>query len=66
MVMPKNGKGGLSNPSSSIKCAKICACMWLTSISGIFNPNAKDLAKDVPTNKLPINPGPFVKAIACN
>src|SRR5690606_40024188 len=43
---------------SSIKCAKICACMWLMSIKGIFRAKAKDLAKDVPTKSEPKSPGP--------
>ena len=40
--------------------------MWFTSISGIFSPKAKDFAKEIPTNKEPISPGPRVKAIADN
>ena len=40
--------------------------MWLTSISGIFNPHAKPLANQLPTNKEPNQPGPFVKAMAFN
>ena len=58
------GKDGILLPSSSIKCAKICACMWFTSNNGISKPKDKDFAKEVPTNKEPIKPGPLVKAIA--
>ncbi len=64
MVIAKNGNSGVCCSSSSIKCARICACIWFTSISGMFNPRAKDFAKEVPTNKEPIRPGPLVNAMA--
>ena len=35
-------------------------------MSGIFNANAIDLANCAPTNKLPINPGACVNAMAFN
>ena len=64
IVKQIKGKGGILLFSSSIKCDKICACIWFTSIKGICKPKAKDFAKEVPTNKDPIKPGPLVNAIA--
>ncbi len=40
--------------------------MWFTAIRGIFSAKAIDLAKELPTNKEPIKPGPCVKAMADN
>ncbi len=61
----KHKKGNLGC-GSSIKCAKTCACIWLTVIIGMFKPKAKALAKEAPTISEPISPGPSVKATALN
>ena len=58
MVKAKKGNVGLSNPSSLIKWARICACIWFTAINGISKANAKDFAKEAPTKSEPISPGP--------
>ena len=45
MVNAKKGKVGFSYPSSSIKWAKTCACIWFTAIKGICKAKAIDFAK---------------------
>ena len=54
----------LSTPGSLMKFARICACKWFTSIIGSWLAIANPLAKEVPTNNDPSNPGPRVKAMA--
>ena len=66
IVNAKKGNVGAVCPSDFIKCAKICACIWFTSIKGISNPIAKDFENETPTNSEPIKPGPLVKAMAFN
>ncbi|OAV63614.1 hypothetical protein Barb6_03639 [Bacteroidales bacterium Barb6] len=62
----RKGKDGwsLSSGDCLIKCAKTCACKWFTSIIGICSDIASPLAKDVPTSREPVSPGPRVKATA--